>query len=75
MWAKHSWQLELWKELLWIEVRGIEQDLIPYVGQLELANVPTEGWIIDPNIHSLLDGSYNVMYLPPTMEMLSTLVG
>ena len=30
-----------------MEVRGFEQDLIPYVGQLVLANVSIEGWVID----------------------------
>ena len=39
-----------------VDVRGVEQDLIPYVGQWVLANVPVEGWIIDPYEHSLLDG-------------------
>ena len=38
-----------------MEFRGIEQDIIPYVGQLELANVPIEGWIIDSDAHGLLD--------------------
>ena len=39
-----------------VKGRGDEQDLIPYVGQLEFANVPTEGWIIDPDEHGLFDG-------------------
>ena len=46
-----------------MEGRGIKQDLIPYVGQLELANIPFEGYIIDPGIHGLLDGPYNVVHL------------
>ena len=28
-----------------MEGRGVEQDIVPYVGQLELANVPVEAWI------------------------------
>ena len=38
-----------------VEVRNVEQDLIPDVGQLVLSNVPVMGWIIDPYEHSLLD--------------------
>ena len=30
-----------------MEARGVEEILIPYVGQLTLTNVPVEGWIID----------------------------
>ena len=47
-----------------VEGRGIKWDLIPYVGQLELANVPIVGWIIDPNVCSLLDGPCDFVYLP-----------
>ena len=43
-----------------MEGRGIEQDLIPYVGQLELGNVPVEGWSIDPDVHDLLYGLCDV---------------
>ena len=35
-----------------------------HVGQLVLADVPIEGWIIDPTVHGLLDGSCSVMCLP-----------
>ena len=28
----------------------------PIHGKAELANVPIEGWIIDPDVHGLLDG-------------------
>ena len=38
-----------------MEVRGVEQDFIPYIGQLVLTIVPVEGWIIDPYEHGLLD--------------------
>ena len=38
-----------------VEVRGVQQDLIPYVGHMVLPNVPVEGWIIDPYVHSLLE--------------------
>ena len=47
-----------------MEVRGVEQDLMPYVGQLALPNVPIEGWIIDPYADSLLDGPGKDMLLP-----------
>ena len=43
--------------------RGAEQDLIPYVGQLELANVPVTGWSIDHYVNGLLYGP-SVMHLP-----------
>ena len=33
-------------------------------GQLQLANVPVERWIIDPNVYHLLDCCCNVMHLP-----------
>ena len=49
--------------LLKLEGRGIEQDLIPYLVQLEFTNVLIEEWIIDPDAHGLLDGSY-VLPLP-----------
>ena len=32
--------------------------------QLEFANVPFKGWIIDPDEHSLLDGPSGVVCLP-----------
>ena len=32
-------------------------------GQLELANVPIEGWIIDPDVHGLFDGPCDVVHL------------
>ena len=37
-----------------MEGRGVLQDLILYVGQMELADVPVKGLIIDPNVHGLL---------------------
>ena len=57
-----------------MEVRDIEQDLLPYVRQLKLANVPIEGWIID------LDVMASLMFLAMlctallTIKKLSTLV-
>ena len=33
------------------------------MGQLELANVPLEGWIIDPVVHGILDGPYDGVHL------------
>ena len=41
--------------LLEVKVRGSKQDLIPYVGKLELTNVPVEGWNIYSYVHDLLD--------------------
>ena len=38
---------------------GVKQDLIPYVGQLVLSNVPVDRWII-----GLLDGSCYVTRFP-----------
>ena len=46
-----------------MEVRGVEQDLIPYVGQLELPKVPVEGWVIDPDVHGLFCGLCNAVQL------------
>ena len=56
-----SEQLELWKGLFKLEVRGVKQDLIPYVRQLELPKAPVKGWIIDPNV---LNGTCHVVWLP-----------
>ena len=44
--------------------KGVEQDLIPYVGQLELSSVPVKGWVIDPDVYGLLYGPCNVVCLP-----------
>ena len=33
--------------------------------QMVLANVSIQGWIIDPNIESLFDGSHKVLVLSP----------
>ena len=33
-------------------------------GELELAQVPAEGWIIDPYEHGFLNGPCNAMCLP-----------
>ena len=43
------------KVLLRMKGRGVLQDLIPDVGQLELAYVPIKGCIIDPYVHGILD--------------------
>ena len=32
-------------------------------GTLDPANVPIEGWIIDPDVHGLLDGPSDLVYL------------
>ena len=50
--------------LLKVEGRCIKQDFIPYVGQLDIANNPTEGWIINLDVHGLLAGSCDVVSLP-----------
>ena len=47
-----------------MEGRGVLQDLIPDVGELELATVPAKGWIIYPDVLGLLDGPGNTLYLP-----------
>ena len=47
-----------------VEGRGIMQDLSPCVGQLKVANIPVEGWIIDPDVHGLLNGPCDVVHLP-----------
>ena len=43
---------------------SVQQDLIPYAGQLEIVNVPIEGWIIYPDVHGLLYDSCGVVCLP-----------
>ena len=64
----------MWNSLLQLEVWGVEQDLIPYMGQMVLPNV------------LLSDGSLTLIYMAslmvllmvcdslPTMEKLSNLV-
>ena len=53
------------ERLFKVEGGGIQQDLsIPYMGQLELDNVPIKVWIIDPDVHGLLYGSFGVVHLP-----------
>ena len=54
VWDKFCGQLVGEARLLNLKGRGIGQDLIPYVGQLDFGNVPINGWIIDPNVHGLL---------------------
>ena len=44
--------------------RGVLQDLIPDMGQLEFAQIAIEGWVINPYEHGILDGSGNAMCLP-----------
>ena len=52
------------KVLLEMGGRGILEDLIPNVEQLELAHFPFKGWIIDPDFHGLLVGPGNTVHLP-----------
>ena len=47
-----------------MEDRSVLQDLIPDMGQLELAYVPFKEWTIDPDVHSLLYGPGNIACLP-----------
>ena len=48
-----------------MEVKGIKQGLIPYVGQLwNLLMFLVKGLIIVPDVHNLLDGSCDVLCLP-----------
>ena len=49
--------------LLDMEGRGVLQDLIQDVGKLELVYVCIEGWITDPDVHSLLVGPHNTVCL------------
>ena len=50
-----------WREALFdLEVRYV----IPYVEQLVLSSIPVSGWIIDPYVHSLLDGPGEDIWLP-----------
>ena len=49
-----------------VEVRVFEQDLIPHVGQVVLANVPVKGLIIDMDYQQLVCmGSCNITNLVP----------
>ena len=57
-----------------MEVRSVEQDLISYMGQLVLPNVPVKRWIIDLYIQCLLDGSSKGMHHPNHNEKMSSLV-
>ena len=54
----------LWKGLFQLDVWGVKQDLILYVGQQVLSNILFERWIIDPDIHGLFDGPCNVVRYP-----------
>ena len=44
--------------------RGVLQDLIPYVGQLVLPQIPIVGRVIDSYEHGFLDSPGNTMCLP-----------
>ena len=57
-----------------MEDRGIEQDLIRYAGQLELANIAIEGWIIDLLYMASLMVLVMLCASLPTVERLSTLM-
>ena len=57
-----------------MEGRGVLQDIIPDVGQLKLAQVPNERWIIDPYEYGFLNDPGNAVHFLTTMEKLSTLM-
>ena len=59
-----QWANRWGRGLLKVECRGIKQDFIPYVGQMEFVNVSIEGWIIGCDLHGFLDGPCDVMCLP-----------
>ena len=50
--------------ITYMEGRGILQDLIPDVVELEPAKVPFEEWIIDPYEHGFLDDLDRAVCLP-----------
>ena len=61
LWALHSGSGLPGRRVFEVFAGGIKQDLISYVGQLVLANVPVEVWVIKPHEHGLLDGTDNGM--------------
>ena len=54
----------MYYSLFELEVLSVEQDLIPYVGQVEPSSIPVEWWIIDPDTHSLINGPSTAVWLP-----------
>ena len=55
-----NWALLPRRERLFeVDIRGVEQDLILYVWQLVLPNVPVDEWIFDLYIHGIIDGPDN----------------
>ena len=74
LWTMYSEWLEMWKALFKLEGRGVEQDNIPYVGQLKLPKVSVDGWIIDLTYRTSLMGLVMLCDFLPTTEKLSTLV-
>ena len=70
----YSEDLELWKGPFKLECRGFEQELIPYVGQLELPSVPVGGWIIDLIYMASLMVLAMLLDFLPTTEKLFKLV-
>ena len=47
-----------------MESRGVLQDIILDVWELELPQVPVEGWIIDPYEHGFLDSPDSAVCFP-----------
>ena len=66
LWLMGVWSIVGWQQqgMLMIGGRGVLQDLIPDVGQLELAYAPIKGWSIDPDVYGLLDDPGNALYIP-----------
>ena len=58
------WQMLLPRVLFQFEFWGVEQNLIPYVRQMELAYIFVKGWIIDLYVQCFFDSSAEVLVLP-----------
>ena len=49
----------------YFEFLGVEKNLIPYIWRMVLANVPIQGWIIDPYVYWFFYGFSEVLVLCP----------
>ena len=67
-------QVEWGRGLIEMEGRVIKQDLMPYVRQQELANIPIEGQIIDLDYMASLMVVVILCASLPTVEKLPTLI-
>ena len=50
--------------------RGAEQDSVPYMMKVILADVPVECGVVDPNVYRFLNGSSQAMVLPMMVMLL-----